>query len=340
MANHFTIPRNGGVDSDMSFNRLLSAAKLDYDVVTEPVAANLICSSNRDNYLGTDQYKAVVMYRNGEPQEVLGVNKTRYVPINPRLAFGWIDELVEKYDGEWHSAGRTRNGAWVCAEFPRLHRTVSAIVGDTLVVQLFAWDSYDGSSQTKYVVRLLRLVCENGMMMLQPHSVVTVSHTGNTAYKVGRASQQLDNIGGLLDENEKIVNQLTAVPVTETAAKIGYAALLLDSDFQTARDRVFNSKARDLRNLDILMTRFRWGNGHSADLWGWFNGVTNYLSHEYSTADRRPMAWSHGRGRVLERKSLDIALKMADACDMYGGPSCLAHEQALLDYAHNNQIDA
>ena len=87
------------LDQPATAREAITAAGLDYDVTLSPMATV--------DGLDVPRTRAVVRYDN---QSVLGVVSDRYVPVQNRQAFGFLDAVVADGGLRYHTAGALGKG--------------------------------------------------------------------------------------------------------------------------------------------------------------------------------------------------------------------------------------
>lgn len=92
-------------------------------------------------------------------QRVLGVVGNRFVPVQNKEAFDFMDGLVESGQMRYHTVGSTGNGqrVWMLGKIS----DTEILPQDKLDHYLFLYNAHDGSSSLKVVFTTIRVVCIN-----------------------------------------------------------------------------------------------------------------------------------------------------------------------------------
>jgi phage/plasmid-like protein (TIGR03299 family) len=125
----------------------------------------------------------------------LGVVGSKYEVLQNRDAFAFLQDLVDRYDIIWESAGAVRGGRRVFISM-RLPDTVTidaAGVADQIIPFIVALNSHDGSSPFQVVVTPWRPVCANTerFALRDAHSRWGVRHTRNARDRIDEARRTL-----------------------------------------------------------------------------------------------------------------------------------------------------
>lgn len=137
-------------------DEVLKLGGLDYDVVKEPVRFQ-----REDGSLATMLGQFVTVRTDTE--DGLGVVGARYEVLQNREAFTFLQDLVDKYDVRWESAGTLRGGRRVFVSL-RLPETVTIDadgIRDEILPFIVAMNSHDASSPFYVVATPWRPVCRN-----------------------------------------------------------------------------------------------------------------------------------------------------------------------------------
>jgi phage/plasmid-like protein (TIGR03299 family) len=125
----------------------------------------------------------------------LGVVGSKYEVLQNRDAFAFLQDLVDRYDVVWESAGAVRGGRRVFVSM-RLPDTVTIDaegVADQIIPFIVALNSHDGSSPFQVVVTPWRPVCRNTerFALRDAHSRWGVRHTRNARDRIEEARRTL-----------------------------------------------------------------------------------------------------------------------------------------------------
>jgi phage/plasmid-like protein (TIGR03299 family) len=168
---------------------VLTLGGIDYDVLRRPVEFR---NSPDGPHLQLPEHFVTARTDTGAG---LGVVGSKYEVLQNRDAFAFLQDLVDRYDVIWESAGAVRGGRRVFISM-RLPDTVTidaAGVADQIVPFIVALNSHDGSSPFQVVVTPWRPVCRNTerFALRDAHSRWGVRHTRNARDRIDEARRTL-----------------------------------------------------------------------------------------------------------------------------------------------------
>lgn len=176
----------GGV-SDVE--EVLKLGGLDFDVIRRPVEfRNSVDGPNR--VLG-DHFVTVRQ----DTGAGLGVVGSKYEVLQNHDAFAFLQDLVDRHDVTWESAGAVRDGrrVFICMRLPNTVTIDTAGVADDIIPFIVALNSHDGSSLFHVVVTPWRPVCQNTerFALRDAHTRWGVRHTRNARGRIEEARRTL-----------------------------------------------------------------------------------------------------------------------------------------------------
>jgi phage/plasmid-like protein (TIGR03299 family) len=176
----------GGV-SDI--DSVLKLGGIDFDVVRRPVEFR--DALDGPTRLLPDQFVTV----RGDTGAGLGVVGARYEVMQNRTVFEFLQDLVERHDVVWESAGALRGGrrVFVSLRLPDNIVIDAGGVADEIVPFIMAVNSHDGSSLYQVVVTPWRPVCGNTERFALRDATARwgVRHTRNAHDRVDEARRTL-----------------------------------------------------------------------------------------------------------------------------------------------------
>ena len=218
-----TIIEGGTSDIDT----VLEAGAIGFEVVRRPVL--YMATLDGSTIVLPDQFVTV----REDTGAGLGVVGARYEVLQNRQMFEFLQELVDRYDVVWDSAGALREGRKVFVSM-RLPNTVSidtAGINDQIVPYIAGINSHDGSSQAHVVVSPWRIRCGNTERFAVRDAFTRwgVRHTRNARDRIAEARRTLglsvkyfDNWAAeqealaqtdlAIDEFRQVVNDLWPAP--------------------------------------------------------------------------------------------------------------------------------
>jgi phage/plasmid-like protein (TIGR03299 family) len=169
--------------------QVLRLGGIDFDVARRPVLFR-----NRADGLDLVLPEHFVTVRT-DTGAGLGVVGARYEVLQNRDAFGFLSDLVDRYDVVWESAGALRDGrrVFICMRLPDTVTIDPAGVADEIVPFIVALNSHDGSSLFHVVVTPWRPVCANTerFALRDAHARWGVRHTRNARDRIAEARRNL-----------------------------------------------------------------------------------------------------------------------------------------------------
>jgi len=296
------------LDAPATAEEAIAAAGLDYEISLTSVATV--------DGMMVPKTKAVVRYDN---QTVLGVVSDRYVPVQNRQAFGFLDAVVADGGLRYHTAGALGQGEkiFLLAKLPGHLRVKQT--EDIVEKYLLLSNAHDGSAALRVLFTPVRVVCQNtlSMALRQGHGQgVSIRHNGDLAGKIRDAQRVLGLATRFYDDAQTKIDRLASLSPTQaqldTYFKVLYPDPILGDD---------NGKARQTR--ERLQELFGSGIGHDMpgikDTW-WtaFNAVTEMLDHrtyrgrnEVERATNRLQSIWWGTAAKVKEQAWEAALDLA-----------------------------
>lgn len=267
---------------------------------------------NGEGYEHLETNRALaIMDDDGNPREILSVVGNRFQFQQPVESFSWIDGLLEEYPGSViNRAGRHGSKVWVSVSLPN---EKEAIAGDVIKQSVVIFDDYGGGSSYRIAVRNVRLVCSNGMTSHGEVASFTVKHVGDFRHKVRKAVRGIQAAMTAFERDLAVYREWADVPISVSVAEEAYAAWLSGASIEEASVRLADQSKRRVRNLDNVLHRYFRGVGaRPGNVWGWYNGCTNYLTWAFTEDQgRQGVLWSETRVRDLEQRAIELATTMA-----------------------------
>lgn len=170
------------VDEALSSEDALRIAKLDWDVVPQPV----FMQSGK-------QIEKVFTNVRSDIDESLGIVSGKYKILQNRDAFAFVDDLMGLDEAvvKYESAGSLWGGerVWMMARIPD-----SKILDDTIANYLFISNSHDGKSSVKIGLTNTRIVCNN-TLQLATETAPRVWSARHMSSIEGRKKEALETLG-------------------------------------------------------------------------------------------------------------------------------------------------
>jgi phage/plasmid-like protein (TIGR03299 family) len=264
--------------------QVLTLGGIDFEVFRRPVEYR-----NRVDGPGlilADQFVTVRQ----DTEAGLGVVGSKYEVLQNRDAFAFLQDLVDRHDVVWESAGAVREGRRVFISM-RLPNTVTidaAGVNDQIIPFIVALNSHDGSSLFQVVVTPWRPVCRNTerFALRDAHARWGVRHTRNARDRIAEARRTL---GLSVRYFEHFAAEEEALAQTELAL----------TEFRQVIDDLWEPPADD------ATTRTRNSHGRrKEELTNLFNANAQRLGSTAYTAERAITEYADWRKAVRPTGSL------------------------------------
>lgn len=268
---------------------------------------------------------------------VLGVTGPDYRALQNAEAFRFFDGFLAAGEAKLETAGALRGGqrVWVLAKIAGAPHEI--IPGDEVQSYILLSNSHDGKLAVRIGYTPVRVVCHNTLTMAENASgskLLRVLHTG-------RVVTALDEIRKTMD-----VARRAFVATADQYRKLA-SCRVVEKDLRTFVQRVFRKQPANAPTpaqvsvegtsgsaaidevlestvtQDILFSRvqalYEGGRGTEikgvrGSMWGAYNAVTEYLTHERGKSEdtRLDSGW-FGQGAAINRRALGVALDMASA---------------------------
>lgn len=159
------------------------------------------------------------------------------------------------------------------------------------------WTGFGGTSRTEIGLYSKRLICSNGMRIIQSETELNVKHTVNMNAKVLLYCEQLMKTIAKVQETSKIWQQMDSQQVdSETVKKFAEKIAGVKKDEQI--DKLSTRKANILNQVNEAIAQEFTRTG--ATVWGLLNGATNYTNHFASGSDNEDYILVNSGAKVNE----------------------------------------
>lgn len=210
----------------------------------------------------------------------LGVVGNRYQVIQPRQSFEWMQDLTDKYDLIWETAGAIDDGRkiFICVKLPETVIVDAEGINDEIQIFLAVFDSYDGNSKHESVVTPWRPLCRNTERWARRDAVTRwgVRHTKNALQRLEEARR---NMGLTLAYTERFAeeeNQLARIDMEIDAFKAFIDELWEPKEEPTKREATLAAnRSEKLEERWALETGRVGKTAYAAE-----RVVTGYIDHE------------------------------------------------------------
>ena len=298
------------LDKPANAREAIHAAGMGWDVALETVRLYEQNGGTRP----INGYSAVIRQ---DTQNVLGIVKGRYVPIQNSDAFGFFDAVVGGGQAIYHSAGALGLGerVWIMA---KLDGAIRVDGTDDLVEKyLLLSSSHDGTESLTMRMTPVRVVCQNTLeaAIQGTRAAVKIRHTESAPTRVAQAQKALGLAARYYDSLGAEIQKLHSIRLTAEQVK-----KYVEEVFPVGG--VLSTRTENIRETVLQLCKTGIGNdmkGIEGTLWGAMNGVTEYVSYHRGTRgktsserlnNRLESLW-FGSGSAINARAWEVAQKFA-----------------------------
>jgi len=218
--------------------------------------------------------------------EVLGVVRGKYNPIQNRECFGFFDGLVEQGVAKYKNAGQLEGGTriYIIAEMEN-----DIVIRDNEKIRkyLFLQSSHDGTSSVKVQMGAFRLVCSNGLVIEIPGTVSKVRIQHSKQYRKGFIEAR--KVLGLSEIYYKAldhtINRLVNVSFTKDKMN-SFVKQLFPGQLDKNNVPRLSKRTEHIREkvAELFVSGVE---SHSNSAWDAYNAVTEYVDHRRKSNVRK-----------------------------------------------------
>lgn len=303
------------VEQGVHADAMIEAAGLDWEVAKCPARGSRPIRKLKDGRDVYPRYEIVRMPRAQSKEEeiVLGVVRDRYEPFQNTEAFAFFDDIVDRKEAFFETAGALGEGerVWVMAKMPD---AIQVVRGDECQKYLLLSNTHTGQGSVIVKFTAIRVVCQNTLMLAMDD--------GQPAFRVRHSklmTERLQEISDLI-ATAKAVYAETA-ELFQELARIQLKRDLLDRYLDSVFPKTAAQKKKGerppkwghvLRLLDEIPDLQM--NGVRGTMWAAYNAITRFedyrpVEHEGNEA-RLERVW-FGAGADLKLRALQKAAEMA-----------------------------
>jgi phage/plasmid-like protein (TIGR03299 family) len=281
-------------------------AGLDWDVELQP----LYLKDGRE----VRQY-ATVRKTDGS---VFGFVGPGYRVLQNRDAFKWFQPLIDAGSVQLETAGSLRGGkrVWVLASTKS--DPIEVVPGDPVVNYLLLSNSHDGTFAIRAGSTKTRVVCSNTLAMAHRDAaskLIRIYHTKGAQDALERVREILDIANNEFVATAEQYKALTRKNVDQKTLKAYVRKVFVPKFIEDgATDEEIAESTTCARVLPDIVRLYEEGPGSqmlgvSGTMWGAYNAVTAYLSHERGrTQDARVDSLWFGESHNINERALKVAL--------------------------------
>jgi phage/plasmid-like protein (TIGR03299 family) len=289
----------------------LRISGLDWTVATTEVAAKFPDGT----YRNIPTHRATYRTDTGAP---LGAVGTRYVPLQNREAFGWMDSVVGESLAIWDTCGSLKSGrqVWMLAKLPK---TIEVINNDILEQYVLITNRHDGLGAVNLFPTTVRVVCANTLRLavssLKAQGGLTIGlrllHTaGSLAKRVEKARECLGVISGVQNQFGEAARVMQSKAL-DTQAVANYFGSLAEGKPDRTRNKLLNS----LWDRFALPTN---EGSFGSTIWTAYNAASEYADHELRVvgkgnvrAERKFASVLFGSAHTFKERAWALASELA-----------------------------
>jgi phage/plasmid-like protein (TIGR03299 family) len=239
---------------------------------------------------------------------ILGMVKDRYTPLQ---TVNWFKPFIESREVAFETAIVLRGGSVVSvlAKLQRDNAVVTA--GDEIAKYLLLASSHDGSLATNVGFTATRTVCMNTVQMAlnsASSQLFKVRHTKSQNITLAAIRETINAIDGAFEATAKEYRKMAELKISQADLK-KYVKLVLELPDD---GEAIPKQSRDKMDRMIDLALNGAGNRDGLNAWTAYNGVTQYLTHEYGrNAENRFYANNFGVAQQMSARALKLAQSIA-----------------------------
>jgi len=291
----------------------LVLSNMDFDVIKVPVPAGEV-EINGEKFMVKDPTKNYVIRT--DTAEVLGTVGSTYTVLQNRDAFSFFDNIVDKDEAIYETAGVIRGGRriWIAAKMPSYIKVGNEDIEQYVVIT----NGHDGKSGCTAFLTQVRIVCENTLRygISSAMNKVSIPHRSKIAEKIKMAHQVLGMSNKYNEEISDIWNAMAKKQVTEKIT-MDYLLKLYptheDSSIVTVTDK-FREDIMEYINSDATVQTKEtkhtvWGLVQSIN--GWYQHKKKYRpTSNFTVEDVKLNSIWDGSTQKKNQQAFDLALTL------------------------------
>lgn len=244
-------------------------------------------------------------------EKVLGIVKGKYSIIQNDEAFRPFDQAIKMMGGYYSSVGSTDNGSMVFAQAELGEEEIGD--DDPVKKYLTMVTRHDGGGSTVLALTPIRIVCQNTLVMVmngkQNYWTFKIRHSGNTEQKI---SNIIASSVPMIQEAYQVgMDNFKLLAKTKAEAKDTKEVVGILIPKTQKMDSLDDMHTRTQARVELLQNLMFHGTGQelgsaAGTLWGLYNGVTEYYTHQYGKNDDSRFR-SNFDGAAMQLKALVAA---------------------------------
>ncbi len=236
----------------------------------------------------------------------LAVVGADYTVVQQADGFKGIQPLIDAGEARIVSAGYVGNGRKVFIQAELRDGTADVAPGDSVSRYVVFTNSHDGSTAAGYGYSTVRIVCQNTLAMAHRQLGAKFRHTSGVHLALAAAQVEFAAQRKVLAGETDTFKRLLGRKLSDRNL-VRYVR-------ETLAEGAGNDETIVVRNVERIVELAHTGEGaRPGTLWGGFNAITNYATHERGrSADARANANMFGAGPQLMTRALDVAVAYAE----------------------------
>lgn len=292
------------VKEALTAEQAIEAAGLGFTVEKKP-----LYFIDGENKIEIESNKAIVRTDN---LRSLGVVGNGYTPVQNKDAFCFFDELVNKEQAIYHTAGVLGAGerVWILAKLP-----TDIVVGKVDLIENYVliYNSHDGSSAVTALLTPTRVVCNNTLTaaLRGAKNKVTIRHTKNAEDRLKEAHKLLGLSNIYRTELQGALNAMASKKLTTELANG-----LLGSIFDTYVDGKLVTMNKRIKETVMDIYESSVGGQDMkvcrGTVYGMYNAVTFFNDNvsKYKTEDSRMFSAHFGGAATIRQNAFKNCLAL------------------------------
>ena len=261
----------------LNTNQILEQNGLNWNVVKQPLMYAGECTPEANNGLHHTPFYGIVREDTGE---VFTTVSKAYEPTQNHTIIETMQKIAGDNDLEIVKALPLHGGRKVVVQMKRPDNIID-IGGESTEQYVYAINGHDGSSSLKFGFMNKVIFCQNQFGWLSGNAFSGYRHTKSIQEKV----KELPNIINFTDQYDKIADLKHFSMHSATPSLVNDLVDYLTNTDKLAESKDISSRKSNLIHeltscIDSEMNRI------SHTIWGVFNGVTKYTTHEKSAPNR------------------------------------------------------
>ncbi len=265
------------VDSAPTAAEAIKLAGLDWQVLEKPVYQRV-----GEAFQAIPDQKAITR---SSDDSVLSIMTNNYQPLQNAKAFEFFNPFIDSGLAAFETAGSLRQGkvVWILATLNRAPIEVGK-GGDVVNKHLLLSNSHDGSMAVRVGFTPIRVVCNNTLSAAHrdgDSKLLRIKHAGNLQANLDNVQAMVNALDARFDATAAQYNALANCSVN-AADLANYVNVIFD--LNPAGDE--RAKLRAKKMQETITKLFENGAGAQLQsargtLWGAYNAVTEYLTHDH-----------------------------------------------------------